>query len=103
MIRRSSVLFFLLFACQLAFAQTQAINGSIRGRVIDAAGAVVPSANVTVTNSETGFSRSLDTDDNGLFVFPNLPLGTYTRCKICEQLFLSASGRGGLYARPTEV
>ena len=78
MIRRSSVLFFLLFACQLAFGQTQAINGSIRGRVIDAAGAVVPSANVTVTNTETGFSRALDTDDNGLFVFPNLPLGTYT-------------------------
>src|ERR1700720_4090767 len=78
MIRRSSVLFFLLFAFQLAFAQTQAINGSIRGRVTDAAGAVVPNTNVTVTNTETGFSRSLDTDDNGLFVFPNLPLGTYT-------------------------
>ncbi|HWY48921.1 MAG TPA: carboxypeptidase-like regulatory domain-containing protein, partial [Bryobacteraceae bacterium] len=78
MIRRSSVLFFLVFAFQLAFAQTQAINGSIRGRVIDAAGAVVPNANVTVTNTETGFSRALDSDDNGLFVFPNLPLGTYT-------------------------
>ncbi len=63
---------------QYAFAQTQAVNGSIRGHVTDAAGAVVPKANVTVTNNETGFSRALDTGDDGLFVFPNLPLGTYT-------------------------
>ena len=70
-------LFFLLFALQL-FAQTQAVNGSIRGHVTDAAGAIVPQAKVTVTNNNTGFSRSLNTGDDGLFVFPNLPLGTYT-------------------------
>jgi hypothetical protein len=69
---------FLLFVLQLAFAQTQAINGSIRGRVTDAAGANVPQAKVTVTNNDTGFSRSLNSGDDGLFVFPNLPLGTYT-------------------------
>ena len=70
-------LLFPLFALQL-FAQTQAINGSVRGRVTDAAGAVVPQAKVTVTNNGTGFSRSLNTGEDGLFVFPNLPLGTYT-------------------------
>ena len=70
--------FLVAIACGLAFAQTQAINGSIRGLVTDAAGAAVPKANVTVTNAETGFTRALDTGDDGLFVFPNLPLGTYT-------------------------
>ncbi len=70
-------LLFLLCSLQL-FAQTQAVNGSIRGRVTDAAGAIVPQAKVTVTNNDTGFSRSLNTGDDGLFVFPNLPLGNYT-------------------------
>src|ERR1700676_5299777 len=78
MIKRIIVASFFLFALQCAFAQTQAINGSIRGRVTDAAGAIVPQAKGTVTNNDTGFSRSLNTGDDGLFVFPNLPLGTYT-------------------------
>src|SRR5579863_7984390 len=61
-----------------ALAQTQAINGSIRGRITDAAGAGVPAAKVTVLNDATGFTRSASSEDDGLFVFPNLPLGTYT-------------------------
>jgi len=59
-------------------AQTQAINGSIRGRVTDAAGSAVPDAKVTIANNDTGFNRQLSTDENGYYVFPNLPLGTYT-------------------------
>lgn len=61
-----------------AFAQTQAINGSIRGRVTDAAGAAVPGAKVAILNTNTGYTRSLSSDDDGYFVFPNLPLGPYT-------------------------
>ncbi|HKE28413.1 MAG TPA: TonB-dependent receptor [Bryobacteraceae bacterium] len=61
-----------------AFAQTEAINGSIRGRIIDPASAAVPKATVTATNAATGFSRELLTNDDGYFVIPNLPLGTYT-------------------------
>lgn len=68
----------LALAASFAFAQTQAINASIRGRVTDAAGASVPKANITVANVNTGFTRSFDTADDGYFVFPNLPLGTYT-------------------------
>jgi Carboxypeptidase regulatory-like domain len=76
--RTSLPIFFLLLAAFTAAAQTQAINGSIRGRVTDAAGASVPAAKVTVSNDQTGFSRSLASDDDGYYVFPNLPLGTYT-------------------------
>src|SRR5437763_1001744 len=54
----------LLFAAVSAFAQSQAINGSIRGRVTDAAGAAVPAAKVTVLNDQTGFTRALSTDDD---------------------------------------
>ena len=73
----ASVLFVTL-SLEFALAQTQAINGSIRGRVIDVAGASVPQARVTILNGETGFTRQIDTDENGYYVFPNLPLGTYT-------------------------
>ena len=59
-------------------AQTQAINGSIRGRVTDPAGAAIPGAAVTVTNTATGFTRDTQTGDDGYFVIPNLPIGAYT-------------------------
>ena len=73
----AGVLFGIL-SWQPALAQTQAINGSIRGRVIDVAGAAVPQAKVTILNDDTGFTRQVDTDENGYYVFPNLPLGSYT-------------------------
>ncbi len=75
---KSLPIFLLLLAAFTAAAQTQAINGSIRGRVTDVAGASVPAAKITISNDQTGFSRSLVSDDDGYYVFPNLPLGTYT-------------------------
>src|SRR5580658_2848651 len=62
----------------LALAQTQAINGSIRGRVTDPAGSAVPAATVVVNNNATGFTRDTQSNDDGYFVIPNLPIGTYT-------------------------
>jgi hypothetical protein len=65
-------------APQLVFSQTQAINGSIRGRVLDATSAAVPKASVAVADAGTGFTRTVETNDDGYYVVPNLPLGTYT-------------------------
>ena len=45
------------FAIPMAFAQTQAINGGIRGRVVDPVGAPVGQATVKVENTQTGFNR----------------------------------------------
>lgn len=70
--------FFLAFFDASAIAQTQAINGSIRGRVTDAAATAIPQAGVAAANVDTGFSRSIPSNDEGYFVIPNLPLGTYT-------------------------
>ena len=61
----------------MAFSQTQAINGSIRGRVVDATGAPVPKASVAVADSANGFTRTVETNEEGYYVSPNLPLGTY--------------------------
>ncbi len=59
-------------------AQTQAINGSIRGRVTDPAGAAIPKAGVSVTNTANGYAREVESTDDGYFVIPNLPIGLYT-------------------------
>src|SRR5436309_1982056 len=59
-------------------AQTQAINGSIRGRVIDQNSAALPVTTITAENPETGFSRSTATSDEGYYDLPNLPLGSYS-------------------------
>ena len=40
-----------------AFAQSQAINGTIEGTVKDASGAVLPGVTVTVLNTDTGTQR----------------------------------------------
>jgi hypothetical protein len=71
-----SVLVFLLAAN--SFGQAQAINGSVRGRVLDSAGAPITAAKVDATNDATGFTRSQETNDDGYYVIPNLPLGSYT-------------------------
>ena len=65
-------------AIPFASAQTQAINGSIRGRVTDPAGAAVPGATVSVDNVATNYSREVTSNEEGYFVIPNLPIGTYT-------------------------
>jgi hypothetical protein len=60
-----------------ASAQSQSINGTIRGRAADTTGASIPGATVTVTNSEVGFSKTTVSGDDGNFVLLNLPLGTF--------------------------
>jgi hypothetical protein len=60
-----------------AFAQSQAINASIEGTVVDDQGAVLPGVTVTVTNLDTGDTRVVVTNENGLYRAPLLPLGTY--------------------------
>ena len=53
-------------------------EGSILGIVHDGSGAVVPSASVTVTNSETGLTQAVVTDADGYFQVLALPRGVYT-------------------------
>lgn len=60
-----------------AFAQSQAINGTIEGTISDTSGGVLPGVTVTVTNIETGATSTVVTNESGLFRAPLLPLGTY--------------------------
>src|SRR5947208_5755653 len=58
-------------------AQAQATTGVIRGTVSDPSGNVVVGAQVTVTETQTRFQRTVTTNEKGVFVAPLLPLGTY--------------------------
>ena len=44
----------------------------------DQASDPIAQAKVTIANQETGYTRSDESDENGYYVFPNLPLGSYT-------------------------
>lgn len=59
-----------------ASAQAQ-VTGRIKGMVIDPSGAGVPSATVTVKNTETGVSRSAMTESDGTYLFLALPVAVY--------------------------
>src|SRR5262245_23579290 len=72
----ASTILVLAFAtnCGIAWAQSTA---QISGRVTDQSGAVMPGVEVTVTQTETGTTRSAVTDETGNYALPNLPIGPY--------------------------
>jgi hypothetical protein len=55
----------------------QDITAAVRGTVIDEGGATVAGAEVTVTDQDTGSSRTVTTGTDGVYNFPDLPLGSY--------------------------
>src|SRR6266700_171876 len=69
---RSFVLACSLLAAQLGFGQT---FGSISGETRDSSGAIVAGAAVTVVNSGTNATRTVDTNDAGQYACPSLPPG----------------------------
>jgi hypothetical protein len=58
-----------------AFAQNP--TGNIEGTITDAQGAVLKGATVEVSQKETGFERSVSTDDSGAYRITNLAPGNY--------------------------
>ena len=59
-----------------AFCQTM-VTGALSGAVMDASGAVVPNASVTITNVGTGTTITLKTNAEGRYTASNLTPGTY--------------------------
>lgn len=56
----------------------QAVGGAqITGFVRDSSGGTLPGVDVTVTQTNTGVTRSTVTSADGAFAFPNLPVGPY--------------------------
>jgi hypothetical protein len=57
----------------LAWAQSAGIQGVVK----DASDALVPGAEVTAANIETGLKRRAQSNESGLYSFPTLPVGRY--------------------------
>jgi Carboxypeptidase regulatory-like domain len=76
-------LYLFVFAV-LAFAlvaavpglRAQTVSGAISGQVTDPSGAAIPSASVTLRNSDTGEVMKTTTNTSGVYGFPVVPVGT---------------------------
>src|ERR1700686_2299501 len=75
-VRLMAVLVLVLVGAPSIFCQQ--ITGSIVGTVNDTQGAVMKSATVKATNTDTGYTRSASTNGEGEFRIDYLPVGNYT-------------------------
>jgi hypothetical protein len=69
--------FVVLLGSSVPAALAQEVTGSVRGTVTDAQGAAVAGAEVTISDASTAFSRTTTTGSDGVYTFPDLPLGTF--------------------------
>jgi hypothetical protein len=69
-----------LFACAVSLAlplAAQSPNGSMNGRVLDPSNKVISGADILVISDSTGLKYPGKTNDDGIYVVPNLPPGPY--------------------------
>jgi hypothetical protein len=80
----------VVFYASAALAQATA---QITGTVKDSSGGVLPGANVTASQTETGFKRDAVSDADGVFSLPSLPIGPY-RLEVSLQGFRTSIQTG---------
>jgi hypothetical protein len=68
-------------------------GAQISGSVADQSGAVLPGVEVTATQTDTGVSRSVVTNETGSYVLSNLPVGPY-RLEVSLPGFRTSSQTG---------
>ena len=85
LVRLCAAVFAICVCTSAAWAQT--VTGTITGTVTDQSGAVVPGADVTAHNVQTGVDSKAKTNGAGFYRVEFLPIGRYT-------VAISASGFG---------
>lgn len=68
---------FAAVTARAAYGQATTAAGTIQGTVTDTTGAVIPSANVTITNQQTGAALKTTTNGSGYYTSGPLIPGTY--------------------------
>ncbi len=76
----------LVAAAAAVHLTAQVGTGAISGVVTDSSGAVLPSAVITITNTGTGVTTAITTNDQGHYVAPDLIVGNY-EVKVVKQGF----------------
>jgi len=79
----------MLVIATIGFAQTQITTGTIQGTVVDANGAVLPGASVTIKNLDTNLEKTIYTDEGGRFTALAMPPGKYS-VSVSKQGFATA-------------
>jgi hypothetical protein len=57
--------------------QAQVAGGTITGTVVDSSGRVIANASVSISNVATGINRTVTTNEDGLYIAPNLLPASY--------------------------
>lgn len=78
MYARLCAIFVILWLAAMAAARAQSVNSSIQGTVTDSSDAVVPNADVKLTNTRTGVILKTQSDAAGAYVFPAVAPGVYS-------------------------
>src|SRR5262245_28939125 len=65
----------IVLAGGLVFAQN--FSAAISGFVRDSTGAVIPGTTVTAKHTETGLTRTVQSNEEGGYTMPQLPVGSY--------------------------
>ena len=58
-------------------AVAQEVSASITGRITDASGAAIPGATVTVRHVAQGLDWTTQSNLEGIYAFPRVPVGTF--------------------------
>jgi hypothetical protein len=78
MLRTKPVFLIAIFASSIALcAQETLTTASVTGRVLDPSGAAIPQVSVTALEVATNQTRTIQTDSQGRFRIPFLPVGMY--------------------------
>ena len=89
----------VIAALESAYASlnAQTTAATLRGTVLDPSSAPVPQGEVKAVNVDTGFARSVFTNDAGDYVIADLPYGTYKvfAVKPGFQQLVGTAGTGG--------
>lgn len=76
-VRSLFLIFVQVFLLAIMTSAQAGNSGSIEGTVADPSGSIVPGATVRISNPVSGYTRSITTDENGTFRFPNVPFNPY--------------------------
>ena len=76
--RSIKILGVLLIGVAITCLGQIAPTSSLTGVVTDPSGSVVPNAQITLRNLETGFERKISASDTGQYLFNAVPVGLYS-------------------------
>ena len=66
-----------LVALSLASAWAQSSTATVRGTVLDQTQSIIPAVEITLTNTDTNFTRKTNSNSAGQYVFPAVTPGPY--------------------------